>query len=111
MDALLIKIFATGLALSQVATQPDSLSDQFDRTADQQQVVSILRSGCAHLRKAFGIEDINIDELLETAMEDPDAVAGTNIMFRGINFKDLEKAYRQFCRNEALDKSSFDIGA
>ena len=58
MDALLVKIFATALTLSQVTTAPDQIKTQFDRVQDQAQVVQLLQAGCAHMRKAFDIEDI-----------------------------------------------------
>src|SRR3974377_2145455 len=100
MESLLVKIFATALALSQVTTAPEALKTRFDRAADQTQVGELLRAGCAHMRKAFDIEDINLDELIATAMEDPQAIAGESKAFRGINFADLTPAYRQFCKNE-----------
>ena len=75
METLLVKIFATALALSQVTTAPEALVTQFDRVADQAHVAALLRAGCTHMRKAFDIEDINLDELLATAMEDPQARA------------------------------------
>jgi len=70
MDALLIKIFATALTMSQVPPlrTPSKL---IDRAADQGTVVNLLRAGCVHMRKAFDIEDLNIDDLIATAMEDP----------------------------------------
>ena len=111
MDTLLVKIFATALTLSQVTTAPDALKTQFDRTADQKRVVTLLRDGCAHMRKVFEIEDINLDDLLATAMEDPDLTAGGTAAFRGIKFADLQNAYRQFCTNEATPKWDFDAGA
>ena len=58
MDALLVKIFATALTLSQVTTAPDSVKTQFDRVQDQSEVVHILQAGCAHMRKVFDIEDL-----------------------------------------------------
>ena len=45
MDALLVKIFATALTLSQVTTAPDQVKTQFDRVKDQGQVVQLLRAG------------------------------------------------------------------
>src|SRR6516164_297477 len=108
MNAVLIKIFATALALSQVTTRPDAIKTQFDPVADQAQVVQILRDGCAHMRKAFDIEDINLDSLIATAMDDPKAVTGDIKAFKGINFGDLFVAYRQFCKNESVDNSPFD---
>ncbi len=111
METLLVKIFATALALSQVTIAPEAVKVQFDRTSDQKQVARLLRAGCAHMRKAFDIEDINLDELIATAMEDPQAIAGESKAFRGINFADLQTAYRQFCKNEKVAKPVVDLGA
>jgi len=110
METLLVKIFATALALSQVTTAPGAIRTQFDRVADQAQVSELLRAGCAHMRKAFDIEDINLDELIATAMEDPQAIAGESKAFRGINFADLLTAYRQFCKNEMVAVPAVDLG-
>jgi len=101
METLLVKIFATALALSQVAMAPEAVSTHFDRVAGQGTVAQLLRAGCAHMRKAFDIEDINLDELIATAMEDPQAV-GESKAFRGISFDDLLTAYHQFCKNEKV---------
>src|SRR6476646_2031843 len=109
METLLVKIFATALALSQVAMAPEAASTHFDRVADQPAVAQLLRAGCAHMRKAFDIEDINLDELIATAMEDPLAVAGEMTAFRGINFADLATAYRQFCKNETVATAAVDL--
>jgi penicillin-binding protein 1A len=112
MDTLLIKIFATALTLSQASTAPDTLKTSFDRTADQQQVEDLLKAGCLHMRQAFDIENINIEDLLSVAMEDADAIAGANNpVFHGLNFKDLNNAYRQFCTNETVGKWDLDLGA
>ena len=65
--------------------------------ADQDKVVQTLRAGCAHTRRAFDIELINVDELISTALNDQKAV-GTGIKaFHGINFADLNVAYHRFC--------------
>jgi penicillin-binding protein 1A len=110
METLLIKIFATALALSQVTTAPDAVATRFDRTTDQGTVAQLLRAGCAHMRKAFDIEDINLDELIATAMEDPQAIAGESKAFRGMNFAGLQTAYREFCKNEKVASSPVDLG-
>ena len=90
METLLVKIFATALALSQVTTTPDAVKTQFDRDrATRHEVARLLRAGCTHMRKAFDIEDINLDDLIATAMDDPQAMTGENKAFRGINFADL----------------------
>lgn len=110
MDTLLVKIFATALTFSQVATAPDRLKTEFDPISDRQQVIDLLRAGCAQMRKAFDIEDLNVDDLIATAMDDPEALAGGHAAFRGINIKDLHVAYRQFCKNEAIANSPVDVG-
>ena len=102
MESLLAKIFATALALSQVTTTPDAAKTQFDRTRDQEEVARLLGAGCTRMRKAFDIEDINLDELNATAMDDPQVMTSENEAFRGINFADLQTAYRQFCENEKV---------
>jgi membrane carboxypeptidase/penicillin-binding protein len=109
METLLVKIFATGLALSQVTLAPDNLQTQFDRTLDQPRVMQLLSAGCTHMRKAFDIEDINLDELIATAMDDPQTIAGESKAFRGINFADLVTAYRQFCKNERVAVPAVDL--
>jgi len=110
MDPILVKIFATALALSEVMTQPQAVKTHFDPATDQAEVVQILRNGCAHMRQAFDIESINVDELITTALDDPKAVGANAAVFHGINFADLNTAYHQFCKNESLDKPVVDLG-
>src|SRR5499427_943165 len=110
METLLAKIFATALALSQVTTAPDAIRTQFDRAKDQEQVAQLLSGGCKHMMKAFDIENINLDDLIATAMDDPQAVAGESKVFHGINFADLQTAYRQFCKNEKVATPAVDLG-
>ena len=110
MDTLLIKIFAAALTFSHVATAPDALRTHFDPDSDRQQVTDLLRGGCAQVRKAFDVESINLDDLIATAMEDPEAVAGERAEFRGLDLHDLQTAYRQFCKNETLASSPIDLG-
>src|SRR6476661_6431545 len=110
MESLLVKICALALALSQVTTTPDAVKTQFDRTRDQEEVARLLGAGCTHMRKAFDIEDINLDELIATAMDDPQAMTSENKAFRGINFADLQTAYRQFCKNEKVPVPAVDLG-
>ena len=109
MDAILIKILATALALSQVMTRQDAIRTEFDTSKDRGAVVQLLKDGCKHMRRAFDIEEINLDELIETALSDPQAVASENKAFRGINFPDLHVLYREFCTNQTVDKSAADL--
>jgi membrane carboxypeptidase/penicillin-binding protein len=111
MNLVLVKMFATALALAQVTTRPDDLKTHFDPVTNQNAVVQLLRDGCAHMRKAFDIEDLNLDELIDTAMSDPQTIAGEVRAFRGINFDDLGAAYKQLCGKDQFDGTRFDIGA
>src|SRR6202165_5259244 len=102
MESILVKLFATALALSEVLTQPQAVKTKFDPVQDQDAVVQILRDGCAHMRQAFDIESINVDELIATALDDPAAVGAKIKAFHGLNFSDLNTAYKQFCKNETV---------
>jgi membrane peptidoglycan carboxypeptidase len=59
--------------------------------------------------KLFELEDINIDDLIATAMDDPQAISGSKVL-RGIDFADLHAAYRQFCKNQKVDHPAVDLG-
>jgi membrane carboxypeptidase/penicillin-binding protein len=112
MDTILVKIFATALALSEVITEPQSVKTHFDPVADRNQVVEILYAGCAHLKQTFDIESINIDDLIATALDDPKAVGADIKAFHGINFNDLNAAYHQFCNSESENSANpvVDLG-
>jgi penicillin-binding protein 1A len=101
VDTILVKIFATALALSEVMTEPQSVKTHFDPVADRNQVAEILRAGCAHMKQAFDIESINLDDLIATALDDPKAVSADVKAFHGLNFTDLNSAYHQFCKSES----------
>ena len=108
MNAILIKIFAVALTLSQITTRSD-VKTEFDPTRDRAEVVQLLHDGCAHMLKAFDLENINIDELIAVAMNDPKAVEGESKVFHGINFDDLFAAYRQFCKGESVGTSAVEV--
>ncbi len=110
MDVILVKLFATALALSQVTTQPQAVKTHFDPDTDRDAVVQILRDGCAHMRKAFDIESINLDDLIATAFDDPKAMGADIKAFHGLNFADLNTAYHQFCKNEPTTNPVVDLG-
>jgi penicillin-binding protein 1A len=110
MESILVKLFATALALSEVLTQPQAVKTKFDPVQDQDAVVQVLRDGCAHMRQAFDIESINVDELIATALDDPTAVGAKIKAFHGLNFSDLNTAYKQFCKNETVATPVVDLG-
>lgn len=109
MDLVLVKILAAFLALSQVATRPEAIKTEFVETRDQAQVIALMRDGCAHMRKAFDIESLDLDGLIATALDDPQALTADIKAFRGLNFASLHVVYRQFCKNETVDNSPVDI--
>jgi penicillin-binding protein 1A len=109
MDAILVKIFATALTLSEVLTHPASVRTHFDPATDQDQVVQVLRAGCNHMRRAFDIETINLDDLISTALDDSAAFGANAKAFHGINFADLNTAYHRFCKNELVDQPAVDL--
>ncbi len=104
MNAILIKLFATALALSQVTTRPDAVKTHSIRSPTRPRSSQILRDGCAHMRKAFDIEDINLDDLIATAMDDPQAVAGEHQgPARASTSATCTSPIKQFCKNETVD--------
>src|SRR5499427_2338091 len=107
MDAILVKILAAFLTLSLVTTRPDAVKTQFDPERDQAEVTRVLRDGCAHMRKAFDIESIDLDDLIKTAMDDPQAISSEVKVLHGLKFNSLVAVYRQFCKNE--DNASVDL--
>ena len=109
MNLLLLKILATALAIGQAATRPDAVRTEFDPTTERQEVVQILRESCAHMRKVFDLEAIDIDDLVDTALSDPKAV-GDERSFRGIDFEDVQTAYKDFCKTGAAQPGVIDIG-
>ena len=111
MDMILIKILAAFLALSQVTTRPDAIKTHFDAVQDTAEVTGILRDGCAHIRKAFDVELIDLDDLIKTAMDDPNAFSAEIKSLHGLKFETLLVVYRQFCKNEDVKDSPIDIGA
>lgn len=110
MSAILVKIFATALTLSQVLVDPETVKTSFDPARDQGEVTEILKSGCTHMRRAFDIEDIHLDDLIATAMEDPQAVTGDLKVLQGLSFNDLHASYRQFCKGETVKPAPVDLG-
>jgi len=60
--------------------------------------------------EAFEIENINLDDLIDTAMDDPRAFGSENKEFRGVNFADLQTAYRQFCKRQPVERPVIDLG-
>ncbi len=109
MEALLVKVFATALALSLVMTRPDAVKTQFDPATDKAEVLQILGAGCDAMKKSFDIENIDLDGLIDTVMTDKQAAAGEVAGFKGIKFDDLHLAYKQLCKHEKIDHEVIDV--
>jgi membrane carboxypeptidase/penicillin-binding protein len=109
MNTILIKILATALAFSQVTTRPDAIKSEFDPQKDQAEVAQLLSAGCLHMRKSFDIEQINLDDLITTAMDDKGALGGEIKALKGLSIEDLHATYRQFCKNETVANSPVDL--
>jgi len=110
MEAILVKVFATALALSLVTARPDAVKTQFDPVRDRTEVIQVLREGCTYLKKAFDIENIDLDDLIATVMTDKQAGEGEALGFRGVKFADLHLAYRQLCKSERTEREIIDVG-
>src|SRR5262245_19821559 len=110
MEAILVKVFATVLALSLVTTNPDAVKTHFDPVADRAEVLRVLSDGCNSIRKDFDIENIDLDDLIATVMTDRQAVEGEVAAFKGIKFTDLHLAYKQLCKKESIARPVVDIG-
>ena len=107
MDMILTKILAAFLALSLVTTRPDSIKTAFDPATDVAAVTQIMRDGCGHMRRAFDVESLDLDDLIKTAMDDPGAISAEIKALHGLKFDSLLVVYRQFCKNE--DNASVDL--
>ena len=110
MDMILIKILAAFLALSQVTTRPDAIKTEFDPARDVAEVTQVLRNGCGHFRKALDVESIDIDDLIKTAMDDPNAFTAEIKSLHGLKIESMVQIYRQFCKNENVKDSPVDLG-
>lgn len=124
MNALLVKMLAIGLTLSQLFTRPpEQFKTHFNPTADQAQVQQLLTDGCGEMTKEFGLEKINFETLLtmmvanvKTAKEQaaqqqagadgstPEKTFAAKIADQ-IDVDALLASYKMFCRKEGTDPS------
>ncbi len=61
------------------------------------------------MRKSFDIEQINLDDLIATAMDDKAALGDEIKALKGLSITDLHAAYKQFCKNERVENSPVDL--
>jgi 1A family penicillin-binding protein len=124
MDALIIKILAVGLTLSQVFTKPiEQFKTKFDAQADQAEIEQTLHSGCQFITKEFGAEQVNFEFLFSMMISNvknaqaKNAAAGviapappandfTNkSLIDTLDVEGLFAAYKQFCKGEKVENS------
>lgn len=109
MNIILVKILATALAFSQATTRPEAIKAEFNPATDTAEVQQLLQAGCLHMRRSFDIEQINLDDLIATAMDDKGAFGDEIKVLKGLSFSDLHTVYRQFCKGEAVQNSPVDL--
>ena len=109
MNIILVKVLATALAFSQATTRPEAIKAEFDPLNDKAEVEQLLRAGCLHMRKSFDIEQINLDDLIATAMDDKGALGEEIKALKGLSLTDLHTVYRQFCKGERVDNPPVDL--
>ncbi len=109
MNIILVKILATALAFSQATTRPEAIKTEFDAGSDKAEVEQLLQAGCLHMRKSFDIEQINLDDLIATAMDDKGAIGDEIKVLKGLSFSDLHAVYRQYCKGERVENSPVDL--
>jgi 1A family penicillin-binding protein len=123
MNALLIKIMAVGLTLSQLFTRPDEQPKlHFNPQADQPQVAQHLKEGCAFLTKQFQLENLNLEIVLNLVIDntkkaEADAakkpVEGeeslSQKMTRQLDFTALLNAYKIYCKNENIPPNGLNL--
>jgi membrane carboxypeptidase/penicillin-binding protein len=109
MNIILVKVLATALAFSQATTRPDAIKSEFDSVGDKAEVGELLQAGCLHMRRSFDIEQINLDDLIATAMDDKGALGDEIKALKGLSFSDLHAVYRQYCKGETVADSPVDL--
>ena len=109
MNIILVKVLATALAFSQATTRPEAIKAEFDPVRDMAEVEQLLRAGCVHMRKSFDIEQLNLDDLIATAMDDKGALGGDIKALKGLSITDLHNVYLQFCKGEAVAQPPVDL--
>jgi penicillin-binding protein 1A len=109
MNIILVKVLATALAFSQATTRPEAIKAEFDPASDRAEVEQLLQAGCLHMRRSFDIEQINLDDLIATAMDDKAALGDEIKALKGLSFSDLHAVYRQYCKGETVENSPVDL--
>lgn len=134
MNALIVKILAVGLTLSQLFTKPpEQFKPQFDPVTEQAQVQQLLGDGCRFMIKEFTAEDMDFDFLFSMMIGNAEdakanaakdkadanaiaAAAGTPAtesfsekLMKQVDLPGLHAAYKQFCKGETVENSPIKL--
>ncbi len=134
MNALIIKLMAVGLTVSQVFTRPpEQVRTQFNPQTDQAVVAQLLKDGCGFMMKQFQAEKLDVEPLLLLMIENarkakertaaepaapvireegdlsadapPRVASFTEQIARDIDIEMVLTLYKSFCKNEQVDLS------
>ncbi len=133
MNALLIKIMAVGLTVSQLFTKPpEQVKLNFNPQTEQALVTQNLKDGCAFMTKHFQAENISIEAMLATIVSNiqaakerdtaPPATPGapapteppkeenfSDKMIKQIDFEAMLTAYKLFCKGENVEAKGIKL--
>ncbi len=118
MNALVVKVLAVGLTLSQLFTQsPEKFKESFDPIADQAEVAKLLSAGCVYVNKQFEIENINFEAIFAMlngqggvksdilGEKQPTEKSYVDKLIDDLDPTTMYAAYRQFCKDETVENS------
>lgn len=129
MNALIIKVLAVGLTLSQLLNgHPDKFREHFDPQTEQAKVEELLTNGCEYLIKEFKADDVPFDMLFNTmisslakAKEKNKPVeeeigaevqvtkTATERLLDQLNLPVMHEVYKKYCKKEKVDKFPVNI--
>jgi 1A family penicillin-binding protein len=130
MNALMIKVLAVGLTLSQLFTRPpEAFKNSFNSQTDQAQVAELLQGGCAYMIKEFNADDMDFGLLLgmmkanlearnEAALKQAEEVGAerspapksiSDKLFKELDLGTMMAAYNTFCKKEKVENSPIKL--
>ncbi len=130
MNALMVKLMAIGITVTQVFTKPvDQIRVQFNPQTDEAAVHQILRDGCAYMMKQFGQEQIDLEPLFLMMIENTKAAqkkakaeseldtelvpkkeeSFSERLSRQIDLDLMLKSYKFYCKNEASEGAGIQL--
>ncbi len=128
MNALIVKVLAVGLTLSQLFNhKAEDFKTAFDPQTDQAKVEQLLQEGCQFMIKEFKAEDVDFDFLftmmvgnmeserakaqkrIEELGTDGGTKSLTDKLFEQMDLPTMHAAYKRFCKNEKGESSAIKL--